>query len=137
MRLKEQRLWDSLRANMQGYKILLQRLENGLEAGWPDVISNCRWKAVWLELKAVDGWPARERTRVLGDEGLSIEQENWALAWTQSEGHCYILIGVGRGHDRELFLVPGALAAEVNQFNKKQLMKFSTTWKDIAQVLAP
>lgn len=133
MRKTEQRLWDRMREAL-GRKLRLERIENIVNVGTADVFSLANGRVTPVELKAVESYPARAATRVLGDKGLSREQRNWHLSWRQNGGSSLILIGVG-SHD--MFVVPGALADLVNDMNAEELAQHSVAqnWQQLFIVL--
>ncbi len=134
MRTTEQRLWDRFRSSL-GSKIRLERVENIVTVGMPDVISLVEASVCWVELKAVEDYPARASTQVLGDKrGLSREQRNWHLDWARWGGVSFVLIGVG---SRDLYLIHGALADQINAMNKQALIDFATAreWAQIYEAL--
>lgn len=136
MRLKEQRLWDSMHTH-QPRGFWLQRIENGLAAGTPDVLSITKGHVAWVELKAVDSFPVRPKTPVLGDEGLNNEQRNWHLDWAMRGGISYVLIGIGRGAARRLVMISGAHANLINEFNTIQLLAWERfTWPEVFKELS-
>lgn len=114
-RKKEQKLWDRLRKAAAG-RIHTERIENIVGVGRPDVDTLCAGSFVPVELKQVDGWPARAATRVLGDEGLSVAQKNWHLTWRNWGGESLIVVGVGL----EIFGFSGLMADCVNEYNTDQ-----------------
>jgi hypothetical protein len=93
-----------------------ERIENVVGVGRPDVDTLVAGSFVPVELKQVDGWPARSSTRVLGDEGLSQVQKNWHLDWRNWGGTSLIVVGVGQ----EVFAFSGERADEVNGYNTVQ-----------------
>lgn len=129
MRKPEQRLWDRMREALDN-KLRLERIENVVGVGTADVFSLANGRVTPVELKAVEGYPARAATRVLGDKGLSREQRNWHLSWRQHGGESLILIGVG---SRDLFAVSGLHADEVNDMNAEELAQHSVaqTWQQL------
>lgn len=116
MRHKEQKLWDTMRNNKPP-GIWLERVENGLGAGMPDVYFRTKGFHGWIELKAPIA-PKRKETRVLGDEGLSQEQINWHLQSHRLGLTTFILI---RDSEGRLWLVVGCLAEQVNDWNAEEL----------------
>lgn len=131
MRKTEQRLWDRMRRAI-GTRVRLERIENVVGVGTPDVLACCHITA-FVELKAIDAPPVRETTRVLGTSGLSRDQRNWHVDWHKWGGTSYVLIGVGR----RIFMLPGALADEVNEMTMEQLAARSVAseWATVAQRL--
>lgn len=133
MRKVEQRLWDRMREALGG-KLRLERVENIVSVGTADVLSLANGRVTPVELKAVEAYPTRASTRVLGDKGLSREQRNWHLSWRQNGGSSLILIGVG---SYDLFAVPGAHADFVNEMNAEELAQHSVAqnWQQLFVVL--
>lgn len=114
-RKPEQRLWDRLRKAAAG-SVHTERIENLVGVGRPDVDTLVAGSFVPVELKQVDGWPARSSTKVLGRDGLSKEQKNWHLNWRNWGGTSLIVVGVGE----EVFAFSGERADEVNDYNTMQ-----------------
>ena len=134
MRTTEQRLWDRFRSSL-GSKIRLERVENMVTVGMPDVISLVESSVCWVELKAVVDYPARATTPVLGDKkGLSREQRNWHHDWWRWGGVSFVLIGVG-SHD--LYLIRGKFADQINKMNQQSLIDFAVArdWAEVYEAL--
>lgn len=133
MRKKEQRLWDRMRRALTG-KVRLERIENVVSVGTPDLLCLANGKTSMVELKAVEDWPARATTRVLGSQGLSVDQKNWHHDWTRNGGTSFIIIGVGK---IEVFAMEGRWADFVNDFAQEQLRQNSSAigWDDISKLL--
>lgn len=135
MRKKEQLLWDSFKRNAPS-ELWLQRVENVMGVGMPDVYVGC--SGLWVELKAPTSVPKREATRVLGGEGLNQDQINWHMKMASynmfTRNASYILV---RTCDHELFLIPGGLADTVNEMPMFSLRKcrVANDWAAIMEVL--
>jgi len=114
-RRPEQRLWDRLRKVAVG-RLHTERIENLVGAGRPDLDTLVGGSFMPIELKQIDGWPARPATRVLGDRGLSRVQKNWHLNWRNWGGQSLIVVGVAD----EVFTFNGATADHVNEYNTAQ-----------------
>jgi hypothetical protein len=64
--------------------------------GGPDVHAISRGLTTWIELKAIEDWPVRATTPVLGNaDGPSVEQRNWHLDYQQHGGRSGVLVAVG------------------------------------------
>ena len=138
MRKKEQLLWDSFRRNMPP-ALDLQRVENIVGDGMPDVYIGCSGK--WVELKAP---PERKRptTPLLGREGLRTSQINWHLKHSAMNApESFILVRTFAG---ELLLVPGRVAPIINALSLDSMRKVSViaeaaigaaSWRAIAEAL--
>lgn len=116
MRKQEQRLWDTFRNNKPP-EMELERVENVVAAGMPDVYLRARRVSTWIELKAPNA-PKREITRVLGDEGLNAAQINWHLQSAWFGLPTYVLI---RDSRKRLWLLPGKEADLMNDLNADEL----------------
>ncbi len=93
-RKPEQLLWDRLRV-ARPTDLLLERIENAVGEGRPDV--DALWRGIFtpIELKAKTTLPSRDATRVFGDDGLSVEQRNWHLRWRLHGGNSLIIAQAG------------------------------------------
>lgn len=96
MRKAEQKFWDCLKRAAPS-DFWLQRVENTLVAGMPDVY--CAWDggAAWIELKTPKA-PARVETKLLG-ESLSQDQVNWHIKAKSLEIPTFIAIRVIGSND--------------------------------------
>jgi hypothetical protein len=95
MRLREQRLFDRCKANLPR-EIRLERIENVVGSGTPDLHAIYRGRTTWIELKAIEDIPARMDTQLLdSNHRPSIEQRNWHLDYTQHGGRSLVVIGIG------------------------------------------
>ena len=94
--------------------MLLERIENVLASGTPDVHGlGARGGAFWIEMK-VAKTPARAVTPVFGaGRGLTTDQENWLLRYAKAGGRAFVLAR-SEGCPAGLWLVEGALAASFN-----------------------
>lgn len=111
MRFKEQRLWDRFRKHCgTGHEINLERIENGVSAGMPDVVSCAGGRVCFVEMKSQDHAPKLRDTPVLGREGFSQVQMNWAMNWRRHGGTVYGLVSIERLH----YLIPGEHIDRVN-----------------------
>lgn len=116
MRKKEQRLWDRMRKNLLGSGIWMQRMENMVGSGRPDVDAMFHGTFTPVELKEVEDFPVRASTRVLGPKnGLNVAQLNWWLEWNKHGGTGIILVGVG---SHQLYGFDGSLSEQVNDFTR-------------------
>ena len=133
MRLKEQRLWDTFKRNRPP-KFWLQRIENVVGDGMPDVVSMAPFQLAWVELKAPIK-PKRETTQLMGKEGLSIGQVSWHLKAALKGQRSFVLI---RDSSGELFLVPSAFAPRMNAatIGELRMMSVADNWKDVYRWLS-
>lgn len=136
MRLREQRLWTAMRGALNG-KALMERVENMMGDGRPDVDVLADGNFVPVELKAKEAWPKTERGAVLGADGLRLSQRNWHLRWLQWGGRSLIVVGVGEGAAREVFIFGGSDADYVNGFNTAQFRAaaIGKGWADLLALI--
>ena len=132
MRKEEQRLWDTMKRNAPPH-VWLERVENLVGDGMPDVHFASYRAIAWVELKAAK-LPARPTTRVLGGDGLRQSQKNWhkQAAWFGLP--VYTLI---RDDEKNLYLVHCSFSDELNEMPIAQLRSVSVAanWSDIFNVL--
>jgi hypothetical protein len=109
MRKPEQRLYDAMKRNC----VRLERIENGVNTGTPDVhcirCATPRGLTVWIELKVVTT-PKRVTTPLIKRDRMRRDQIAWHLSYASAGGRSFIL---ARDQARELYLFPGALALEL------------------------
>jgi hypothetical protein len=118
MRQREQRLWDRMRTALRQY-VRLERVENVMSVGMPDVIACANGRVVWIENKAVEAYPKRAATPVLGKgAGLSQEQMNWHAGWKGWGGKSLICVGVG---PRDIYVLDGIHADLINTYTQEEL----------------
>lgn len=136
MRKVEQRLWDRFRSNL-GEKMLLNRIENAIGAGDPDVEALCNGVFSKIELKARETPPMRAETPLLGRDGLNPQQRNFLRRWTQYGGRGFILIGIGRGSTVRQFLLHGQLCDRVNEMTLVEIEghAIARSWAEIGRRL--
>jgi hypothetical protein len=113
---------------------VLERVENVVGVGMPDVYVQAPAVSTWVELKAPNP-PKRESTRVLGDEGLRQDQKNWHVRASRLALPTWILIRerrVGR-----MWMLPGVLADLMNDYTAMELSRVAAaqTWEEIFEVL--
>lgn len=125
-RKEEQKLWDTMLHNKPP-RVKLDRVENYVGVGMPDVYLRTSGRATWIELKAPIA-PKRPDTRLLGDKGLRQEQINWHLQSAQMYLPTYVLI---RDDRKRLWVVKGKFAKGVNDMTAAELDQFGIrcqTW---------
>lgn len=100
-RLKEQKAYDTFKLHAAG-RIDLNRIENMIAEAMPDVIAiNRRGVVFWLELKALEAWPARSTTVPLKgkfEKGQLGFLCSWRTGW---QGQSFVLLRV----DKVYFLI--------------------------------
>lgn len=136
MRLPEQRLWDAMLRNCSA-SVRVQRIENIVASGMPDVISIFRGRVCLVELKAREVMPVRADTPLLGAKrGLNQDQMNWHRGWSIHDGISYVLISAGARH-KHLLLIPGECADLINRMTLVELrdIAVASDWEGIQLAL--
>lgn len=132
-RTKEQLGWDRFRRQCRARGLSLQRIENMVKVGMPDVLSIADSVVTFVENKAAYTLPygVKIRGKI---HPVSIEQMNWHLDWHKNGGLSYILIFVGR---TEQFLVEGKYADVVNDMTRATLeaVCIANDWEGIIRCL--
>lgn len=97
----------------------IERIENLIGSGMPDVTYCIDGHNDWIEVKAPRNMPKRETTPVLvNNEKVSQEQKNWFLAQKNAGGQGWIWIDT----PSHMLLISGHKADNVNQASLIQLM---------------
>jgi hypothetical protein len=146
MRKREQKLWDSMRRQYKRWHawnldcpIWFDRLENLVGEGIPDLRAHAmHLPECWVELKAIEAFPFRGSTPVLGREGLRPAQENWLHLHHQYGGRSLVLIGVGEAHERVVYGVGSKFALVLNAMPRQELMDAAEvfTWDGLFNWIA-
>lgn len=121
-RKPEQRLWDRMSRNVgRDPEIWLQRMENMVGSGFPDVHAISRGIVTGVELKQADVIPVGRDTKLL-KKGMRLDQRNWHLDCERHGARSCVLIGVAS--DLHI-LVPGRLADKINEASLMKLMNMA------------
>lgn len=138
MRLPEQRLWQRLRERAVAARIYVDRVENVVVSGFPDVhgMPPVPGGRAWLlEMKSAPP-RARSTTPAFGAAyGLEPEQVAWHLRYARRHGRSYVL-GAVYGTKR-VWLLRGADAELFNDLTPEELSDVAEadTWNGIIEVL--
>lgn len=134
-RKKEQRLWDRVRRNLTARGVHLERIENLVGVGMPDVLALACGQTSLVELKAVEEVPARKSTALLGNQkGLNVDQRNWHKTWAKNRGKSFLLVGIG---GTVQFLLTGNWADAINNMTVDDIAEVAVAkdWYSIAVML--
>ena len=106
MATREQNAFQRLKLRVARSRDRFDRIENGMEAGTPDVNYNIvEWDKGhegWIEIKAPK-LPARPTSRLIGgDHPLSADQANWFLRQHRSGGRGWLFVAT----EVQLLLLP-------------------------------
>ena len=108
--MSEKSLWTTTRTGIKGLMpsgdCVLERIENDVGRGTPDVNYCIAGKAGWIELKFLPKWPKRAATLVRVDH-FTKEQKIFLHNYSMAGGRCFVWIQV----DNEYFLFDGLKAA--------------------------
>lgn len=97
----------------------IERIENGVGVGAPDINFCIEAKEGWLELKSPIE-PKRTSTPLFGsNHRVSQDQKNWFLRQRQAGGFCAFLIVT----DKRWMLIPSRYADEMNSMTVDNLLK--------------
>jgi hypothetical protein len=110
--LSESKLWKKLKLKTKGWHI--ERVEDYLTDGRPDVEYCVDGVAGWVELKYMKKWPVRPTTP-LRMAHLTVSQENWHFHYHRHGGRSYFLIQV----DDDYLLHKGEISREINNQTQK------------------
>ena len=133
-RKPEQKLWDRMRKAL-GKQVRLERVENAVGTGRPDVDALVNGLFTPIELKMVEVPPVRPTTPVLGEKaGLRLDQRNWHLDWRRWGGRSMIIVGV----EARIYAFGGWCADEINGWNIEQFERnaLANTWDGVARLLS-
>lgn len=135
MRKREQLLWDAMQRRSKSRRAMpwLQRIENVVGDGIPDVVCVVAGRTVWVELKAPPG-RRRITSLLLGGGGLRQSQINWHVKSQSKGAETYTLIKDGNG---ELFLVGAEWSSKLNELTVADVreVRAAATWDGIFDVL--
>lgn len=115
----ERQLWERIKEGW-GKQIKLnggriERVENAVGAGMPDVNLCFDGTECWVELKTAPGWGKKRPTfRVY--RGLEPAQINWHLSQHRAGGKSLLIAQIGK----EVFAVDGKEAADFNDYSRDQ-----------------
>lgn len=91
----------------------------------PDIIGiNRKGRTFWIELKALDAWPARETTLPLKNV-FEPGQIPFLKEWQGFGGRSYVMVKVGAGRDAQwLLLTPlGGVIKDLTEMTRSELIQ--------------
>ena len=129
----ERKLWERVRSRLAPF-FYIQRIENMVGEGVPDVLLVCRKTGamVLVELKSVSGLPVRAKSKVFGSGGLNPQQVAWIYGRSSSGCRIWVLAGADRGL---MWLVPGGHAREFNDWGVNDLTPYLITYDTLVLCL--
>lgn len=133
--MSESELWKNhivpacVELRYRKHKVDLQRLENSVGVGHPDVEGCIDGEALWIELKHEDR-PKRETTKIQFKTRRS--QAVWhADRCDAGFRRNWVLAQVGRGHEALLYLIPGSLYERIIT-TEQDLSEMATTFMHLS-----
>ena len=127
----ESGLYKRLRDGLNSPDTRIERVENGLVDGMPDVNYCFAGHEGWIELKAPD-MPKRPATPLLQSQHqLSVAQANWFLRQSLAGGTGFLLIGTTVGVVIVKGLTVGRLGTTINKLplnGLERISAWSSTW---------
>ncbi len=111
--------YKTFKANVPQPGDRLDRIENVVVTGMPDINMCIGGTEVWIEQKSPKE-PKRSTTALFGsNHKVSQEQANWMLRQRKAGGKCYFLIST----DKRWMLIGGFLADQINSMTVDELME--------------
>lgn len=111
--------YKTFKANVPEPGDRLDRIENAVVTGMPDINMCIGGTEVWIEQKSPKE-PVRSTTPLFGsNHKISQEQANWFLRQRKAGGKAYFLIAT----DKRWMLLPGFLADEINKMTVPELLE--------------
>lgn len=118
-----------LKANLPAGRDRLDRVENVVVNGMPDINFCTAGVECWIEQKSPKE-PVRATTKLFGsNHKVSQDQMNWFMRQMKAEGNAYFLIVT----DRRWMLIGGEHADKINNMTVQELLEISlwTTSKPV------
>jgi hypothetical protein len=105
----------------------LNRIENSVGDGVPDVNICCNGLECWVEIKI--GSVRRNPEQPIFDKkyGVTVEQINWHINQRQAGGASYLLIRIAD----ELYLIAGSEAGVINLWTLSDFRRGSMMWAKV------
>jgi len=127
--MSEKKDYQKFRKGIWSPRDRIERVENILVIGMPDV--NCCINGVesWIEIKSPTE-PKRQTTKLFGsNHKLSQEQMNWFKTQIDAGGYCWVLIIT----NHRWMIIHGKHADDINNLTISQLVEISS-WNKIVPV---
>jgi hypothetical protein len=109
---RENRLWGWLRKADGTPRLMMERVENAITSGTPDVTGCFEGSHFWIELKSAPR-PKRPTTPVRFPTRTA--QVEWHEDWWKAGCSCWWLVQVGHGHSRAIYMLPGHMGAKLHE----------------------
>jgi hypothetical protein len=118
-----------------GQKMHLERVENLVSTGRPDVDVMCAGLFTAVELKSIPRWPARKSTPALGAKGPTQVQRNWHMMWNRNGGRSLVVVGVDA--TKEVLALHGRDIDQINAMTRDELQQaaLAAGWHGLESLL--
>lgn len=114
--MSESSEYRTLRRNITGPYDRIDRIENLMVLGMPDINFCSNGRECWIEQKSPRE-PKRKSTKLFAsNHKVSVDQANWMKRQTTAGGRAFFLIVT----DLRWLLLPGSLADEINDMTVNQ-----------------
>ncbi len=134
--------YNTLKANVFKFRDRVDRIENMVVTGMPDLSVTVEGHDSWIEVKSPRNEPSRASTPLLGsNHQLSQEQRNWLLNHAKAGGRAFVYID----SPSRRYLIDGRGADLINGATPTELMmtaRWSATvptanerWKELREIL--
>jgi len=122
--MSERAHYHTLRQHLCQHPDRMDRVENGVMAGMPDINMCSHGVEVWIEMKSPRE-PRRSTTPLFGsNHPVSQDQLNWFLRHTRAGGRGYLLIST----NAQWLLVPGACLEAINTLSLEAIVAIAV-WR--------
>jgi hypothetical protein len=119
--MSEKRAYQNFRDHVKQPGDRIDRIENSVGVGAPDINLCAEGRECWVELKSPRE-PKRPGTPLFGsNHKLSVDQKNWFHRQTRAGGRCFILIRT----NRRWLLIHGNHADALNTYTLQDLILIS------------
>lgn len=116
--MSEKNAYHTFYKNIRQGRDRIERVENGIGVGAPDINFCIEGKEGWLELKSPME-PKKASTPLFGsNHRVSQDQKNWFLRQHQAGGFCAFLVVT----DKRWMLIPGRHADRMNEMTVLELL---------------
>jgi hypothetical protein len=117
--MSESKDYKIFRGNVFEYGDRIDRVENSMVAGAPDINMCIEGTELWIEQKSPKE-PSRVSTPLFGsNHRISQNQKNWFLRQRKAGGRCYFLVS----SDKRWMLLPGSMADKINEMTVSELLE--------------
>jgi hypothetical protein len=130
--MSEAKSYEKIRKYLPEQGDRIDRIENLMVMGMPD-INGCIWgNEFWMELKSPVEPKRASSTMFASNHKLSIDQQNWFLRQRSASGQAYVIIHT----DKRWYLIDGEHADIINKASV-ELLTALTLWNTATSIAKP